>query len=199
MAVPPLSANTVTVAMSGNTLSSRRTCTTYRSSIAVCACGNPGHQCFRHVDAVSRVKLAAFDKGPRSGPEVDLRSIQVLAPSMARACPRRTRNSRRTFTLRHALSSAMSCLGLSDTSPSKILSRFSKLARCGSSSSASRMARSGDDVLMGHRHTSTDEPIDPACRPASSMPTGSSPKSVRRRTTICVCTGSRFSQDGTSP
>ena len=33
------------------------------------------------------------------------------------------------------------------------------------------MARSGDDALMGHRHTSTDAPVDPASRPASSMPT----------------------------
>ena len=54
-------------------------------------------------------------------------------------------------------------------------------------------------ALIGQRHTSTDAPLDPASRPGSSMPTGSSPKSVRRRTTISVCIGRRFSQDGTSP
>ena len=67
----------------------------------------------------------------------------------------KTKNSRRTFTLRQMESNVLSCLGRSETKPSNIMSRLWKLARFGSSSIASRIARSGDEALIGHRQIAT--------------------------------------------
>ncbi len=94
-----------------------------------------------HPPALSPARSGRRDRGRRRD-----RRGRCLRHA-CRCLSANTKNSLRTFTLRHAARSAVSRLGRSDTSPSKTLSKLSKVTFRGSPSRASRMARSGDDAL----------------------------------------------------